>query len=495
MSADATQRFVLYCLIFSGVLLATASRTDMIYVDSDTAWHLAAGDLIRSLGHVPALNTWSWTAPDAPWINLAWLWDVTMSLLHEHLGWHGQVAFISLCVAGTVLLLFYACLLKGATATAGFMAVALFLVSCALHLRSLWISNVFLAVLFAMALAVARGRSPRWWYVMPVLMPLWVNMHGGFIVGFFLLGAFGLQALTRKEWHALAHMVCAGLLSILAFAATPYAFSDVVRIVGNTFTTPALSYLSEFAPSELSWVFAGSHLYALLFIAFAIHQRTRIPLADAIVIFTCLLLSLMSVRYWNFFYLFSCPQMAIYFSHYLQRSARGARPNPTAQRIADHLHRWFFIRHARATMFACAVMAAGASAFLFSPAGRTAYGMEDFVYANEMQGAAEYTQAHLPNHRFFTEYNLGGPLILHYRGNFPVFIDGRGETAYPRALVEAYGEILRSADQTEEILERYGVNAALVSSYNPDPIGEHLAASPRWRLAYSDRTASVYVRK
>src|SRR5580704_2509394 len=51
---------------------------------TDLGWHLAAGDLIRSQGSVPAHDPWSFTAGATRWYNHTWLWDVLASLLFQH---------------------------------------------------------------------------------------------------------------------------------------------------------------------------------------------------------------------------------------------------------------------------------------------------------------------------------------------------------------------------------------------------------------------------
>src|SRR5580704_2366622 len=51
---------------------------------TDLGWHLAAGDLIRSQGSVPAHDPWSFTAGQTPWINHSWLWDVAASMLFQY---------------------------------------------------------------------------------------------------------------------------------------------------------------------------------------------------------------------------------------------------------------------------------------------------------------------------------------------------------------------------------------------------------------------------
>ena len=293
----------------------------------------------------PRTDPWAFTSVGALWLNLAWLWDAGMSVLHTHLGWYGQLAFLSLCVGLTLALLYNACLLRSGNGMAAFLAMLLVAISLPLHLRPMQASNLLLALLFLLALLVQhRGWNIAWWYVMPALMPLWVNVHGGFIVAFALLGAFGLQALYEKEWRKAAHFTAAGLLSIAALGASPYGYKGVLDVLVATFTTSALSFISEFRPSVLSWHFLLTYLYIPVFFACMLHRRPKTSLAENILGFGLLIFAATSQRYWVFVYLFSSPLLAQYFAAHMGTGRH--RGNPTAMRIAAAAKRWFFY-HAR----------------------------------------------------------------------------------------------------------------------------------------------------
>ena len=44
---------------------------------------------------------------------------------------------------------------------------------------------------------------------------------------------------------------------------------------------------------------------------------------------------------------------------------------------------------------------------------------------------ARYLQTHFSHARLFNHWNVGGILIFRTQGVVPVFVDGRGATAYP----------------------------------------------------------------
>ena len=73
-----------YVLIVAVTCSYYVAIAPLLLGHTDLGWHLAAGDLIRSQGSVPAHEPWSFTAGDTRWYNLSWLWDVVASLLFRY---------------------------------------------------------------------------------------------------------------------------------------------------------------------------------------------------------------------------------------------------------------------------------------------------------------------------------------------------------------------------------------------------------------------------
>ncbi len=57
------------------------------------------------------------------------------------------------------------------------------------------ISTMLFCVIFYAA-CLKRTR----WFLLPVIMLLWVNLHGGFLLGFLIIGAFGGAAILKRDW-------------------------------------------------------------------------------------------------------------------------------------------------------------------------------------------------------------------------------------------------------------------------------------------------------
>jgi hypothetical protein len=108
------------------------------------------------------------------------------------------------------------------------------------------------------------------------------------------------------------------------------------------------------------------------------------------------------------------------------------------------------------------------------------------------QAALDYARDNgLLKGRVFNSWNYGGPLI---HAGIPTFIDGRGEL-YGGDFIKLYGHLtgLRGLESLEQTLDDYAVEWTLLDK--DWPANKLLAHLPRWRQAYSDEQATIFVRR
>ncbi len=163
--------------------------------DPDVWWHLRAGQEIVASHHVPRRDIFSYTRYGQPWIAHEWLSEVIFYLIFRAGSWAGLMVAFAGVIAGTFLLLYRQC--AGRPYIAGLM-VAL----GAMATVPSWgvrpqIFSMLLAAVFLWLLEKARRSDPSqlhflWWT--PLLMLLWVNLHGGFLLG------PALMAITLAGW-------------------------------------------------------------------------------------------------------------------------------------------------------------------------------------------------------------------------------------------------------------------------------------------------------
>ena len=169
--------------------------------DADTGWHIRNGEFILATRSVPQTDSFSYTKAGQPWYAWEWLYDVVIGAIHHVAGLNGVVLFTALVIAGTFALLFRFVLRRSGSFAAALSLTLLAAAAAQIHMlaRPHVLSWLFTLLWVEALYRFEEGkRSALLW--LPPLMLLWVNVHGGFILGLVLLVLFGCAQL----WNYLA---------------------------------------------------------------------------------------------------------------------------------------------------------------------------------------------------------------------------------------------------------------------------------------------------
>lgn len=235
-----------FCALFAVSLGIFSAQ---IYADPDLWGKLAIGGLLEAnFFYFPYTDPFNYTAPNSTWIDHEWGAGVLFYWLVQTFG--SESLFWLKCVlfTGFLGLLFYSFhwTTKWEAQTAappsqlyGFRQV-LFIASL-VALYPDWILNFSAVVrcqlftflmfpLFLLLLEQYRVQQSRWVWILPVLMLLWSNLHGGFIVGFFALGVYWLWMLWEKRWPLFRGLSFVVVLSGLATLVNPYGLEHLRQL-------------------------------------------------------------------------------------------------------------------------------------------------------------------------------------------------------------------------------------------------------------------------
>ena len=254
------QRSAIYVFVIAFACVYYLINAPLLLSHWDLGWHLAAGDLIRDQGHIPVQDPWSFTSGGRQWFNLSWLWDVFASVLFQHANFGGLILFVVACGAVMAGYLASVCLSSGASA----IAVCISVLSACLFYPAFAAAypNIYLAaspnistMLFSVIFYGECLKRTRRRFLLPVIMVLWANLHGGFLLGLIIVGVFCGVALLRRS--------IPGIIYILIFVAFE------LRYGGGA--CPIESRL-------LSWLFLFLGLYQFRYMSFFFIFST-VPLA------------------------------------------------------------------------------------------------------------------------------------------------------------------------------------------------------------------------
>jgi hypothetical protein len=255
-------------LLFGAIVLTAC----LMPAQSDTYWHLRAGQDVWRTHAVPLVESYSHTAAGAFWPNHEGLWQAASFALYRA----GGFPLLTLAGAALVTLAFALVyrLLVGPTATRFvLMALAMPLSASVWALRPQIASLALLAILLTL---VVRERY-LW---LPPLFALWANVHGAVALGGVVLGAVALaaiwQARRRNELGArrrAATLVLMLPLCALATTLTPLGFklwSFIFESVGRSREIGIDEWRPAYPTKPLE---IGFWILALAFLALVVWRR------------------------------------------------------------------------------------------------------------------------------------------------------------------------------------------------------------------------------
>ncbi|MEZ6115556.1 MAG: hypothetical protein R3C28_03145 [Pirellulaceae bacterium] len=228
-------------------------------VDSDFWGHVQYGRDTLRFG-VPETSTYNYTAIGYPWINHENLAEITFALCVDNLG-AGSVLWLKAAMAMLVLgLMLWNAKRNDQEQPVDFLVLIGTLILCAISLSFYWgmRPQFFSFTLFAVMIWLcetafhpwrslfvtpdhdsgceptiefrwASSRSLRLLLLVPVVLWIWANSHGGFLAGLFVFGAIlagrmfeSIVWLRRLDIRLLSFLAGIGVVSALATLVNPY---------------------------------------------------------------------------------------------------------------------------------------------------------------------------------------------------------------------------------------------------------------------------------
>src|SRR5205814_2623310 len=132
----------------------------------------------------------------------------------QYTNFSGLILFVIACGAVIVGYLTSVCLSSGASAIAVCISV---LFSCLLYPTFATYPDIYLtaspniSTMLFCVIFYGECFKRKTWFLLPAIMVLWVNLHGGFLLGLIIIGIFRSEEHT-SELQSLRHLVCRLLL-------------------------------------------------------------------------------------------------------------------------------------------------------------------------------------------------------------------------------------------------------------------------------------------
>ncbi len=479
-------------IALAGILLAVLILSLRPVTDSDLWWHLATGRYIIENKEIPIKDFYSFTNSGKVWIDHEWLSQVLFYLVYERLGLPGIVLLkASLAMLGLGLLYKRSLLLGGNLFALAALVATAELSRMAWVERPLMFTFAFLSLTLYLLESYTKGHSNKLW-MLPFLVAVWANIHGGFIIGIFVILIYAIGSLLSGERQASKNLFLVAFGSTLATLFNPYTY----RLLSYPFQYAQQSIHAKFIMEWQSPTFHTISLFeVMLLLAIVIAAKHRIDNTHLLLIVTFAHLALFAQRNISLFALASAPIILAYAERII---AEAIDPNYAPKRfdlvllenglarmkIKTELARGILNRFIPAFSYTFVALALGffffyslgqGKAFDITPAGFPEKAV-DLLAISESKG------------NLFNIYHWGGYCIWRLYPKYSVFIDGRADL-YGDFVYE-YLSVHRVEPNWRETLNKYGVAVILIPTNYPLDI--LLRESDDWKEIYRDEIAVVY---
>ena len=426
--------------------------------DPDTYWHLASGKWMVEHGQILRADVFSSTATGAPYSVGEWLGQLVLYGAYLFGGWAGLAILRATLVAVGAFFITRVALRSAPPPFAlAVTALALGLSEISWTDRPQLFTFALFPLLFELLTAARAGRV-RLLVLVPPLILLWTNLHGGYALGLALVATFAAEAiLTRRNAPAFA---LAALLAIAASFLDPGSLG--LGAAAAHATSPPRFIVEEAPPDVLrpaGFVFA---LFGLATLGLALARGGT--LLDALVLVPLLWLGLSAQRHMPYFALAATPFIARGASELWWRwrpASRFALPRPVVVGVGAGL--------------AAMVVASIATA--------------PFAPIEKQYPAAARARLAASTGNLLNEYDWGGYLIWRVPER-PVFIDGRLFLFVPDVLTE-YEEMVFMRPGWRDQLDRHAIAQVLLRPDRPLAV---VLREQGWTVVSEDATALLLQR-
>jgi hypothetical protein len=481
------------------VILSIAIATADNFADPDLWVHILTGQTILRTGHIPRLDTYSYSAAGLPWHNHEWLSQVALAFFYAHLGVFGLKLLKILCSTVLMLALAIGISASGASGSMQRMTLILSAVGLATQMQfrpQLFSFMLLSIVMMVLAIEVYRG-GVTLWPLIP-MFALWANFHGGYIVG---LGAMGVAAAVMfvRGFGSAAGKASAirlGLVTLGCAAATilnPFGVAlwtgvatsvrdPLIRQTVNDWVplpTMMLHVWRESKPQTLQYatpllMFAG--LIAALAMAPDLDDAPLIAVAAIFI----------GAAFWA---TRNVALAVIAVTIPLARHASLAMEAPPAIRVGDRLGNAAGAQASGGHGPPAALLAICA-AVLALVGGTFSNRLE--TWKPVPADAVAFMQQHDLHGNVLCQFEWGSYLMWHMGDRVKLFVDTRAELVYPESVRRQYAIFFYGMEGADSLLDAYPHDFVLIGTQTK--ACQVVMQDPRWHLIYRDATAALFAR-
>ena len=481
--------------IMAAVVLAGCFTSMVPTPPTDFWWHLRAGQIIATQG-IPTTNIFAWSLPaDRPYLYATWLAEWLFWALVQLGGLQAPALARNLLAIGLFGLVALNAHSRSASWRLAALAVVLLLLMSINNLiirTQNWAWIPFAAFCVILAAYAAKRQKPAMLALLPMLMIIWVNVHGSFVLGLVLIAIYCAGESLRSilghadcmSFRQLRWLYAVFVLTGLATCINPIGLG-MFGYVRMMLSDPSSQNLVNEWQSPTPRNPAGFFFFASVLILMVVLGlgRRRPTITDMLLVGAFVWLAWGGQRYVIWFGIVAMP--------ILVQGLSTAQASP--QRVGLVAINAVIAAVLLGLLLVCQPPLRNSLPFprpyreLFAnvPSAPLTYD------ASTPVEAVEWMRAHLPaDARLFNTMQVGSYLIWALPTT-PVFIDTRVEL-FPPKLWERYIEISNGRDSTSLLREDAVSHVLLQRDVQPELLARLEQEQQHWQLVYEDKKFVIY---
>lgn len=495
-------------LIVSTVFVAMVISSPIISC-YDIWWHLKTGDFLLK-GIFPTQDIFSFTAFGKPWILHEWGSEVLFALAYKGMGISGLILLKSFVVALMFGLVFNMMLRRNINILVCLAFTLILMIGNAgsWSIRPHIFTNLFLVMLFYIYIEFRHHKNQKALRFLPLIFLVWINLHGGFIIGFMFLGICIIAEVITvfvqydKE-KSLSFDECKRLVlyTIASFAVcfiNPNTYKGVLyplMYLGNQMDS---HLLSEWNPTTIREDFEF-FIIVFFFLIGLLFNKKKLFLYEIFLMLVFIGFAFSAKRHVSIFTLVAIPivtplwQNIIFFGYDRILDVASDRLKQLLQKISEYFNNrsiWFYLMEKQLKYHMIPVLVLICFILLCSFKGeKLNMGLDQSRYPIEM---VEYIKSNNIKGNIFNQYAWGGFLLWSIPDR-KVFIDGRMDV-YKKEISDQYLMIIHLKKGWEDVLKKYSIEHVVVKKDNI--ISRFLAkVSDEWIISKETDNAYLFSKK
>lgn len=474
---------IFYALMILIVYSSSIYFFSFITADPDLWGHIRFGKEILESNAIPQIDIYSYTANGMRWINHEWVSEVLMYIIYNNFGSPGLL--IGKTLIGLVIITFLSVICfnrKIISPSYGVVFIlSVFIISPGFMIRP-QLMTFFCFTLFFLVIHYYLERRINLLWALPLIMILWVNSHGGFIIGAGILPIiFVLEYLDchikKKDKGHLRNLIIWTIITEASMLINPYGLNLLI------FIHDTLSLPREITEWE------AVTLFDLSFLRFKIFS-------------ICIILSFFIKRHKNRYWEIGIIIVAMFYAFLHQRHtpilAIFAAPFLTEKlfELAGYLKNKEKILSTSSYAILSIFMVSIIGYQLFTTITKyKKYELNIIVNPNIYPVSAV---------RFLKTNNVKGNLLVPFDwGEYAIWklypdnrvsIDGRFRTVYPEEVIIDHFRSTKNQEAWSALLDKYPTDIVLARR---NPFSESMITEPsdEWLYVYSDSISIIFLKK